>query len=95
MIMTIKKGDKVAVISGPDKGKQGAVLRVLPGKNRVVVEGVNVRKRHFKPRKAQPKGGIVEMAMSIHRSNVMRIDPATEKPVRSSKPREESSKAQK
>ena len=74
MKMTIKKGDSVLIISGKDKGKQGEVIRVIPATNRVVVAGVNIRKHHLKPSKTQPRGGIVELPGTIHRSNVKSID---------------------
>lgn len=67
--MHIKKGDKVTVITGTDKGKSGTVTKALPRDNRVVVEGINVRKKHKKAR-GSAKGQIVEMAMPIHASNV-------------------------
>jgi large subunit ribosomal protein L24 len=85
MKMTIKKGDSVLVIAGREKGKKGVVERVLPAENRVVIVGINLRKRHFKPSQKHPRGGIVEIATAFSRSNVMVIDPATEKPVRGSK----------
>ena len=76
--MFIKSNDKVKVIAGKDKGKEGVVLRVLPAKNRVVVKGVNV----VKPNNANPNGGIVEFEAPIHVSNVMLIDPSTNEPTR-------------
>ena len=77
----IKKGDNVVVITGKDKGKTGAVLKVMPADSRVVVQGVNVAKRHTKPRPGQP-GGMVEKELSIHVSNVAHIDPKDNKPTR-------------
>jgi len=77
----IKKGDNVVVITGKDKGKTGAVLKVLPSESRVVVQGINVAKRHTKPRPGQP-GGMVEKELSIHVSNVAHIDPKDSKPTR-------------
>ncbi|MCE1188906.1 MAG: 50S ribosomal protein L24 [Ignavibacteria bacterium] len=71
--MKIKKDDKVVVISGNDK-KEGKVLKVFPKKMRVIVEGVNIRKRHTKRSQANPQGGIIEREMPIHVSNVMIID---------------------
>jgi large subunit ribosomal protein L24 len=68
--MHVKKNDNVLVISGNSKGKSGKVLSVFPDKNRVLVEGVNIRKRHTKPNKNQPQGSIVEREMPIHASNV-------------------------
>ena len=80
--MFIKSNDKVKVIAGKDKGKEGVVLRVLPAKDRVVVKGVNVVKKHQKPNNANPNGGIVEFEAPIHVSNVMLIDPSTNAPTR-------------
>jgi large subunit ribosomal protein L24 len=77
----IKKGDNVVVITGKDKGKTGAVLKVMPADSRVVVQGVNVAKRHTKPRPGQP-GGMVEKELSIHVSNVAHVDPKDNKPTR-------------
>lgn len=72
--MKLKKGDKVVVVAGADKGKEGSVLEVIAAKNRVVIEGVNVRKRHTKPTNDNP-GGINEITASVHVSNVMLVDP--------------------
>lgn len=72
--MFVKKGDKVKIITGKDKNKEGVVLAAFPKKDQVIVEGVNVVKKHQKPSQAAPKGGIVEMEASIHVSNVMVID---------------------
>lgn len=80
--MHVKKGDKVQVISGKDKGKQGVILEAFPKKERVLVEGVNVVKKHAKPSQANPQGGIMEMEAAIHVSNVMPIDPKTNEPTR-------------
>ena len=80
--MHVKKGDKVQVISGKDKGKQGVILEAFPKKERVLVEGVNVVKKHAKPSQANPQGGIMEMEAAIHVSNVMPIDPKTSEPTR-------------
>ena len=74
MAAKLKKGDKVVVITGKDKGKQGEILKVLVKEERVVVAGVNQAKRHTKPG-AQGNGGIVAKEASIHRSNVALIDP--------------------
>ena len=68
--MKIKKGDKVTVIAGKDKGKSGVVVRAMPKLQKVVVEGVNIAKKHQKPVKSGSKGQIVEVAMPIHISNV-------------------------
>ncbi|MFH5881618.1 50S ribosomal protein L24 [Liberiplasma polymorphum] len=72
--MKIKKGDKVQVISGEARGKQGTVLRVFPKTDRVLVEGVNIIKKHAKPTQANPDGGILEYEAPIHVSNVMIVD---------------------
>jgi large subunit ribosomal protein L24 len=81
--MSIRKNDQVIVRAGTDRGKRGRVLMVLAGKNRVVVEGVNVIKRHTRPNPQKNiKGGIVEREASIHASNVMLIDPEENKATR-------------
>ncbi len=74
--MKIKKGDKVIVISGRDKGKTGEVLKAMPKDNRVVVHGINMVKRHTAPSTGQP-GGIIEKEASIHVSNIAQQDPKT------------------
>ena len=82
-VKSVRKNDEVIVISGKDRGKTGRVLQVLPERNRVVVEGVNVIKRHTKPNPQKNiKGGIVEREGSIHASNVQPIDPETGKATR-------------
>lgn len=78
----IKKGDTVYVNAGNDKGKTGKVLTVIPAKDRVIVEGVNVVSKHTKPNAKQPQGGIVKQEAGIHVSNVQLIDPAQSKPTR-------------
>ncbi|GAB4480498.1 MAG: 50S ribosomal protein L24 [Anaerolineae bacterium] len=83
--MKIKKGDTVEVIAGNDKGARGRVLRVIPREQRVVVEGVNIRKKHQRPMqagRAQTQAGIIQFEAPIHVSNVMLIDPETDKPTR-------------
>lgn len=80
--MKIKKGDKVVVIAGADKGKTGVVQKVLPKLDRVVVEGVNVHKKHKKPTQANPEGAILEIYAPIHVSNVAIVDPKTKKATR-------------
>ena len=77
----IKKGDRVKVIAGAEKNKEGEVLEVHPKKYRAVVDGVNVAKKHMKPTQDNP-GGIVELAQSIHISNLMVMDPKTGEPTR-------------
>lgn len=69
--MKIKKEDKVVVISGKDKGKEGKVLKVFRSENLVLVEGVNIKKKHARPRKGGQKGQIIDQAAPIHASNVM------------------------
>jgi large subunit ribosomal protein L24 len=86
--LKIRRDDTVEVISGKDKGKSGKVLRVEPKKNRVFVEGMNIQKRHTKPRsirdaqRAESVGGVIETEGPIHISNVMLVDPKTSKPTR-------------
>ncbi|CDD92555.1 50S ribosomal protein L24 [Coprobacillus sp. CAG:826] len=80
--MKIKKGDKVIVISGADKGKTGVVQKAHPSLNKVVVEGVNLRKKHKKPTQQNPEGSIVDIYAPIHVSNVALIDPKTKKATR-------------
>lgn len=80
--MHVKKGDKVMVISGKDKGKQGVVLASYPKKDRVLVEGINVVKKHSKPSQANPQGGILSQEAPIHVSNVMPLDPKSGEPTR-------------
>lgn len=80
--MVIKTGDKVVVIAGKDKGVEGIVQKVYPKLNRVVVEGVNLRKKHQKPNNQNPEGKIVEIYAPIDASNVMIVDPKTKKPTR-------------
>jgi large subunit ribosomal protein L24 len=78
--MKIKKGDKVQVITGFDKGAVGEVMKVIPASGKVVVEGVNLVKKHLKPTQANPDGGIVEKEMPIHVSNVMAYDSKAKAP---------------
>lgn len=79
--LKIKKGDKVEVIAGAYKGTQGQVLQVFPSKNRAVVDGVNIMKKHTKPANNDP-GGIKEINSSIHISNIMLVDPKTNEATR-------------
>ena len=76
--MILKKGTQVKIISGKDKGKTGEVLSVLPAKERLLVRGVNIVKRHTKPSQTAP-GGIVERESAVHLSNVALIDPTLNK----------------
>jgi large subunit ribosomal protein L24 len=82
MAARIRKGDKVVVITGADKGKRGEVLSVRPKDDRAVVQGVNVAKRHVKPQGMGKPGGIIEQEATIHLSNLALIDPKTDKPTR-------------
>ena len=79
--LKIKKGDNVIVITGRDKGKTGEVLRVFPAQSRAIVQGVNLAKRHTRPRMGDP-GGIVEKELTIHTSNIAHVDPQSRKPTR-------------
>ncbi len=81
MAAKIKKGDRVIVLAGKDKGKTGEVLQVMPKESRVLVAGVNVVKRHTAPSQMNA-GGIVEKEASLHVSNVAHIDPRDSKPTR-------------
>ncbi len=78
----IRKDDEVVVLTGRDKGKRGSVLRVITKTDRVIVEGVNVVKRHVKPTQLDPQGGIVEKEAAIHISNVALIDPESNRATR-------------
>ena len=80
--MRLKKGDKVIVIAGKDRGKTATIVRVLPHEDRVVLDGVNLAKRHRKPSAQNRKGQIIERAMPLHASNVMLADPKSGKPTR-------------
>jgi large subunit ribosomal protein L24 len=80
--LSVKKGDNVVVIAGKDKGKTGKISLVLPAKNRVTVEGVNVISKHTKPRSAQEKGGIIKKPAAIDASNVQVICPSCNKATR-------------
>jgi large subunit ribosomal protein L24 len=81
MAAKIKKGDRVIVLAGKDKGKRGEVLSVLPKENRVTVQGVNMVKRHTRP-SAGSTGGIIEKEAALHVSNVAFIDPKTDQATR-------------
>jgi large subunit ribosomal protein L24 len=78
----VKKDDNVIVISGKDKGKKGRVIAAYPRENRVLVEGVNMVKKHTRPSMNNQQGGIVEQEAPIHASNVMHVDPKSGKPTR-------------
>ena len=79
--MKLKVGDKVVVIAGSSKGKEGKIVKTLRSENRVIIEGVNIVKKHKKGN-GQETGGILEVEAPIHASNVMLIDPKTKKPTR-------------
>lgn len=85
MKMRIKKGDTVLIISGDDRGRKGKVIKVIPKKQRVIVEGINIQKKHQKPRREGEKGEIVEKPGPIHISNVKLICPKCQKPTRVSR----------
>lgn len=80
--IAIRKGDRVRVMRGNERGKEGTVLRVDREKNRVVVEGINLRKRHMRPSATNPEGGIVSFEAGVAISNVMLLDPASGNPTR-------------
>ena len=75
--MKLKKGDNVIVITGKDKGKKSKILRVLVKENKVIVEGVNMMKKHQRPRRSGEKGSMMDIAMPLNASNVMILDPKT------------------
>ena len=81
-IAHVRKGDTVIVVAGKERGKKGKVLRVIPEKGRVVVERLNMIKKHQKPTQKIRQGGIIEREGSIHLSNVMLVDPNSDKPTR-------------
>lgn len=78
----VKKGDNVLVIAGNDKGESGRVLAVYPKRDRVLVEGINIRTHHEKPTQENPQGGRMKKEAPVHVSNVMVIDPTTNEPTR-------------
>ena len=82
MAAKIKKGDRVVVLTGRDKGRQGEVTRVFPKENRVVVSGLNLVKRHTRPSQADPQGGIKTKEAPLHISNVAFVDPKSGAPTR-------------
>ena len=81
-IAHVRKGDTVVVVAGKERGKKGKVLRVIPEKGRVVVERINMIKKHQKPTQKVRQGGIIEREGAIHLSNVMLLDPNSDKPTR-------------
>lgn len=80
--MKIKKGDRVRVIQGKDRGREGVVNRVIPKENKVLVEGINIAKKHVKPRGEDQKGGIIRVEKPLHVSKVMVVCPACNQPTR-------------
>lgn len=92
MKMHVKKGDKVKILSGKDKGKEGVILRSIPQKQRVVVEGANMMKKAMHPTQANPQGGISTMEAPIHVSNVMLVCPNCNQASRVSKRTNEAGK---
>ena len=80
--MKIRKNDTVMIIAGNDRGRTGKVLKVFPSTSRVIVEGINLRKRHTKANSENPQGGILEKEAPIHSSNVMILDPKSNEPTR-------------
>lgn len=82
MSLGLKKGDTVLVLSGKDKDKKGRILVVMPKKERIIVEGVNIIKKHQKPSRKYPQGGIIEKEAPIHISKVLLICPKCDKPTR-------------
>ena len=80
--LKIKKGDRVRVLTGKDRGKEGVVMRVLPAENKVIVDGVNVAKKHQKARTATSQGGIIDKDMPIPVPNVALLSPSDGKPTK-------------
>jgi len=78
----VRKGDTVMVVAGKERGKRGKVIRVIPGKGRVLIERINMIKKHQRPTQKLRQGGIIEREGPIHLSNVMLVDPQTDKPTR-------------
>jgi large subunit ribosomal protein L24 len=82
MARHVKKGDMVVVLCGDDKGKVGAVLRVDPGKSKVLVQGINRVYKHMKPSRRHPRGGRIQKEMPVSISNVSPVDPKANRPTR-------------
>jgi len=78
----VRKGDTVVVVAGKDRGKRGKVLSVLPERSRVVVEKINLIKKHQRPTQKLRRGGVIERESPIHVSNVMLVDPRSDRPTR-------------
>ena len=79
MLARLRKGDEVVVMSGKDKGKKGKIARIFAEEGKVIIEGINLVKRHLRPTARNPQGGILEKEAPIHASNVMFLDPKTGK----------------
>jgi large subunit ribosomal protein L24 len=90
--MTVRRGDKVRIIAGKDKGKDGKILRAYPYKERVMVEGANMIKKHTRPSQKNQQGGIMSVEGTIHVSNVMLICPTCTQPTRTGRRREGNSR---
>lgn len=90
--LSIRTGDKVKIIAGKDKGKEGKVLSVLPYKGRVLVERANMMKKATRPTQKNPNGGILEIEAPIHASNVMLICPSCSQPTRIARRRDDGSR---
>ncbi len=90
--MNVKKGDRVKVLAGKDKGKEGVILRSIPQKERVVVEKVNMIKKAMRPTQQNPQGGIATMEAPIHVSNVMLVCPSCKQATRVGRRRDEEGK---
>lgn len=80
--MKLRAGDKVLIIAGKDRHKVGIIDRCLPKSNQVLIQGMNIAKKHLKRSAKQPQGGIIEIAKPLHASNVMLLDPSNDKPTR-------------
>ncbi len=78
----LKKGDEIKILSGKDGGRHGKILKVMPEKNQVILEGLNLAKKHSKPSKANPQGGVIDKALPLNASKVMIVCPGCNKPTR-------------
>lgn len=88
----IRKGDTVRILSGANRGEEGKILRMLPAKERAIVEGMNMITKHVRPTQKNPDGGIIEQEAPIHISKLMLIDPKTKQPTRTGRIKNESGK---
>lgn len=77
--MKIKKGDTVKIIAGKDRGKTGTIVKILPKINKVIISGLNLSKKHLRPSRKTPQGGIIDRAMPIHISNICASTPQSQK----------------